>query len=180
MQIHRLDYTKESKFYFTALAAISLLITLAVCANAQIKLETEIFGHRQTPIRVYDVNDIGLITFVGNYIFKSNIYETELESDSIAFAGDSTCYTQTSKSEFEESWIYGHSWIDGENEAPPVCTYLVAHDEHGCPTTWPRYWRICRICLRKERVQEVRIAKPKEKSEFELLDERVAKLLENK
>ena len=87
--------------------------------------------------------------------------------DSVLFEG---IKADTLGHETNISWEE-HQWV--EQDSPRgYSNCLVLHGAEGCSWNWFNGYRICKICLRKEKLHEVRWTE-QVKSEYEKLDEKV-------
>jgi hypothetical protein len=119
--------------------------------------------------------DNGFTTGIVLYPTK---YDSRIEVDSVAYTGQYNSSKEICNTDTDSGT---HYWIDEETVLPiSIAMCAVNHDLRGWPDTWPRYWRICKLCLRKEHVHEVRTLLSKQKTEFELLDEKVSAILKGK
>lgn len=114
----------------------------------------------------------------GNTFYLNSLYESKLEVDSVAYVGQYSSNKEICNTDTDSGT---HYWVDEENAWYGITTTcLVNHDARGCEWEWPAYWRICKTCLRKEHVSEIRTLKAEQKTEFELLDEKVSAILKGK
>ena len=95
---------------------------------------------------------------------QSRGYRSEWVVDSVAYEGYSGFKGFPSDADqhpqIQAGGIYGyeHRWLEKDETRVSVCA--VNHGELGCPDSWRTYWRICKVCYRKERVREVRYLLP--------------------
>jgi len=141
-----------------------LILSLATVMMGQAKIDT-------TRFRMIS----GKFNFINeNYVIVGELVSSRYIVDSVASSGikyaDSLFHSITSRQRREHKWVYSPAEGNGRRYN---CGVL--HDAGGCPDGWFKGYRICRECLRKERVHEVRKVE-QIKTEYEKLDEQIKKV----